>query len=101
MHCLVAPLAVEFSVEKDDTVSFMFSSFCVSEATRAIVEYSESAVELLRRKKLRREFLFQYLAECGVAISVNAEKYQLIRRVLQYWGSPVPSDRELQVSLPK
>ena len=62
------------------------------------MEYSESAVELLRRKKLRRDLLFQYLADCGVVVPANSEKHELIRRVLQHWGSAVPSERELQVS---
>ena len=62
------------------------------------MEYSESAVELLRRKKLRRDLLFQYLADCGVVVSANSEKHELIHRVLQYWRSAVPSEGDLQVS---
>ncbi|KAL8616654.1 hypothetical protein ACOMHN_031636 [Nucella lapillus] len=56
------------------------------EAVKAIIEYSQSAVELLRRKKIRRDLLFQYLADCGVVISPNAEKQEMIYAVLDYWG---------------
>ena len=62
------------------------------------MEYSESAEELLQRRKLRRDLLFQYLADCGVVVSVNSEKPELIRRVLQYWRSAVPSKRHIWAS---
>ena len=69
-----------------------------TEAMKAIVEYSESAVELLRRKKMRRDILFQYLADCSSIVSVNAEKHVLIQKVLEHWGSSVPAAAELRVS---
>ncbi|XP_076443430.1 uncharacterized protein C3orf38 homolog [Babylonia areolata] len=65
------------------------------EAVKAILEYSESAVELLRRKKMRRDLLFQYLADCNVVVPVNAEKSELIRHVLEFWGSSVSSNYDL------
>ncbi|XP_051870799.1 uncharacterized protein C3orf38-like isoform X1 [Pristis pectinata] len=56
-----------------------------AEAMNAILSYSQSAEELLKRKKIHREILFQYLAKHNIVIPVNAEKYQLIQRVIDYW----------------
>jgi hypothetical protein len=41
--------------------------------------------------------LFQYLADCGVAVSPTSEKSELIRRILGHWGSPIPNDSDLLV----
>ena len=60
--------------------------------------HSESAAKLLRRKKLRRDLLFQYLEGCGVVVSPNSEKHDLIHTALEYWRSAVPSEGDLQVS---
>ncbi len=63
-------------------------------AIEAIATYSESALELLRRKRIRRDDLFQYLAAEKVVVSPKADKHELIQRVLRYWGS-LRSDEEL------
>ncbi|XP_069744846.1 uncharacterized protein C3orf38 homolog isoform X4 [Narcine bancroftii] len=56
-----------------------------AEAISAILSYSQSAEELLKRKKIHREILFQYLAKRNVVVSANAEKYHLIQRIIEYW----------------
>ncbi|KAL5004122.1 hypothetical protein ScPMuIL_017578 [Solemya velum] len=62
------------------------------EAISAILKYSESAFELLRRKKMARGYLFGYLADSGIVISVDAEKHQIIQRILEFWGSETDQD---------
>lgn len=57
---------------------------CV-DALRAIVAYSASAEELLKRQKVHRGAIFQYLAEKGIIVSPQAEKAALISTVCQYW----------------
>ena len=65
-------------------------------AIEAALSYSESAVELLKRKKLRRDDLFQYLASQNVVISPKADKHDLIQRVLEHWGSSKSIPVEVQ-----
>ncbi|XP_051563879.1 uncharacterized protein C3orf38-like [Myxocyprinus asiaticus] len=57
------------------------------EAIEAIITYSQNAEELLKRKKVHRDVIFKYLANEGVAILPNMEKYQLVRRTLEFWSS--------------
>ncbi|XP_064167983.1 uncharacterized protein C3orf38 homolog [Anguilla rostrata] len=56
------------------------------EAMDAILTYSQSAEELLKRKKVYREVIFKYLASEGIAMPPDAEKNQLVRRTLQFWA---------------
>ncbi|KAF7250925.1 hypothetical protein EYD10_03363 [Varanus komodoensis] len=55
------------------------------EAISAILLYSQSAEELLKRKKVFREIIFKYLATKGVVVPPSSEKHQLIDRAKQYW----------------
>lgn len=72
-----------------DTVTHRFvSPENASEAVDAIVTYSHTASQLLRRKKVKREHIYQYLAENGVIEPVTADKQRLIRKAMLYWGSP-------------
>ena len=61
--------------------------FFLTEAIRAIITYSESACQLLTRKRLKRDILFKYLTEKGMVISVNSDKRTIIRKMLEIWGS--------------
>ena len=54
---------------------------------QAILTYTEEPVELLRRRKMKREFLFQYLSDCNIVVKVSADKKELIRAVLKHWGN--------------
>ena len=62
--------------------------FPLVEALENILTYSESAKQLLRRKKVRREHIFQYLAENQVYASASADKTTLMKKVLELWGTP-------------
>ncbi|XP_018557174.1 uncharacterized protein C3orf38 homolog [Lates calcarifer] len=59
----------------------------ISEATASILSFSRNAEELLRRKKVHRDLIFKYLAKEGVAMPVNSEKHQLVKRTLELWLS--------------
>ncbi|XP_060732374.1 uncharacterized protein C3orf38 homolog [Tachysurus vachellii] len=65
------------------------------EAIEAIIAYSQSAEELLKRKKVNREVIFKYLAAEKVPLPPNSEKHQLIKRTLELWTC----DRENTVNV--
>ncbi|KFP77897.1 Uncharacterized protein C3orf38, partial [Apaloderma vittatum] len=56
------------------------------EAIHAILVYSQSVEELLRRKKVCRDVIFKYLAAQGIPVPPSSEKHLLIDRVKQYWS---------------
>uniref|UniRef100_A0A8C3KFI4 Uncharacterized protein n=1 Tax=Calidris pygmaea TaxID=425635 RepID=A0A8C3KFI4_9CHAR len=56
------------------------------EAIHAILVYSQSVEELLRRRKVYREIIFKYLAAQGIPVPPSSEKQLLIDRVKQYWS---------------
>ncbi|XP_078088971.1 uncharacterized protein C3orf38 homolog [Mustelus asterias] len=66
-----------------------------TEAIDAILSYSQSAEELLKRKKIHREIIFQYLAKHNVVMPSNAEKYHLVQKIIEYWreGSSTASQK--------
>ncbi|XP_068693968.1 uncharacterized protein C3orf38-like [Montipora foliosa] len=57
------------------------------EAVEAVLSYSHTASQLLRRKKVKRDHIYQYLAENGIIEPVSSDKPSLIRRALLFWGS--------------
>lgn len=58
---------------------------------RAIIVYTDNPAEFLRRKKVRREVLFQYADEEQIPVKPDDEKLMLIQRILKYLGShPLP-----------
>ncbi|XP_041807135.1 uncharacterized protein C3orf38 homolog isoform X2 [Chelmon rostratus] len=59
----------------------------VTEAVETILSFTKNAEELLKRKKVHRDLIFRYLAKEGVAMPVNTEKHQLIKRTLELWSS--------------
>ncbi|XP_019384118.1 PREDICTED: uncharacterized protein C3orf38 homolog [Crocodylus porosus] len=67
------------------------------EAIHAILVYSQSVEELLKRRKVCREMIFKYLAQQGIPVPPSSEKHQLIHYAKQYWNqqlSDKPSERE-------
>uniref|UniRef100_A0A669PTC1 Chromosome 3 open reading frame 38 n=1 Tax=Phasianus colchicus TaxID=9054 RepID=A0A669PTC1_PHACC len=77
----------------------------IKKAIQAILVYSQSAEELLKRRKVYREIIFKYLSVQGIAVPPSSEKHQLIACVRQYWGGKLTSyvsenlnDFELQKS---
>ncbi|EDO45335.1 predicted protein [Nematostella vectensis] len=57
------------------------------EAIEAILLFSKNANHLLRRKKIKREILYQYLAEKGFVAPTTADKSFLCRKILNICGS--------------
>ncbi|XP_011354712.1 uncharacterized protein C3orf38 homolog isoform X1 [Pteropus vampyrus] len=55
------------------------------DAIRAILAYSQSVEELLKRKKVHRDVIFKYLASQGVIIPPATEKHSLIQHAKDYW----------------
>ncbi|XP_074959646.1 uncharacterized protein C3orf38 homolog [Phalacrocorax aristotelis] len=55
------------------------------EAIHAILVYSQSVEELLKRRKVYRETIFKYLAAQGIPVPPSSEKCLLIDRVKRYW----------------
>jgi len=72
----------------------------IAEAVEAILVYTTSPAELLRRKKVKREVLFRYLHGEGVVIAPNTDKYSIIHRILELWGSKAVPLNYLTVSGP-
>ena len=56
-----------------------------TEAVSAIMLYSRSSEELIRRRKVRRENLYQYLAQQGHVEHPAADKNTLLKKVLKLW----------------
>ncbi|XP_023241221.1 uncharacterized protein C3orf38 homolog [Centruroides sculpturatus] len=65
------------------------------EAIKAIINYSESAYELLKRKKIKKEYLFNFLKENNVIISVTSEKWMVIKECLKFWNSDTTQVEEI------
>ncbi|XP_075398561.1 uncharacterized protein C3orf38 homolog isoform X1 [Tenrec ecaudatus] len=55
------------------------------DAIRAILVYSQSVEELLKRKKVHREVIFKYLATQGEIIPPATEKHNLVQHAKGYW----------------
>lgn len=57
------------------------------EALETILDFTRTAEELLKRKKVQRDLIFKYLAKEGVVMAPNSEKHMLIKRTLELWSS--------------
>ena len=79
---------VQVVADKKEIMNLVLSHWGSPEAVKAILTYSNTAVELLRRKKMKRGILFQYLTECDVFVQVVADKKEIMNLVLSHWGSP-------------
>lgn len=64
---------------------FLISLSLFPEAIRAILLYSQSTEELLKRKKVFRDTIFKYLASKGIIVPPSSEKHQLISHAKHYW----------------
>lgn len=58
-----------------------------AEAVEAIILHTDRSVDLLKRRKVRKEFLFKYLHDKRVSIEVTADKQVHVQRVLELWDS--------------
>ncbi len=58
-----------------------------ADAVSAILLHTERPADLLRRRKVKKEFLFKYLHAKKVPIDPAADKSDFVNAVLQLWGS--------------
>ncbi|XP_030060984.1 uncharacterized protein C3orf38 homolog [Microcaecilia unicolor] len=65
-----------------------------TEAIHAIVTYSGSAKELLKRRKVQRDIIFTYLGKKGIVALPSSDKNQLIDQALEYWKEPVTEEQQ-------
>ncbi|XP_055501018.1 uncharacterized protein C3orf38 homolog [Leucoraja erinacea] len=68
-----------------DTVASKINAWTSHEAIRVILTHSQSAEELLKRKKVLRESILKYLIQHDETVSTSSSKQQLIDDVLHYW----------------
>ncbi|XP_075450124.1 uncharacterized protein C3orf38 homolog [Ascaphus truei] len=68
------------------------------EAIHAVLTYSQSATELLKRRKVQRDEIFKYLVMQNIAVLPTSEKHQLIQRVLEHWRDSVVRQRPPPIS---
>lgn len=61
------------------------------EAIQAIILHTDSAIDLLKRRKVKKEFLFKYLHAKRIPVEASAEKQAVINHVLTLWESDLPS----------
>ncbi|XP_069800933.1 uncharacterized protein C3orf38 homolog [Dendropsophus ebraccatus] len=86
---LLAQLDTEDLFSVADTVTNrMIHIFSKEEAIDAIITYSKSAEELLKRRKVHRSAIFKYLAADNVTVLPSSEKSQLIQCALDHWRGP-------------
>ncbi|KAI5107125.1 hypothetical protein C0J45_2763, partial [Silurus meridionalis] len=71
----------------DTVTNRLISVKSAREAIEAIISYSQSAEELLKRKKVHRDVIFKYLAAERVIISSSSDKHQLVQKTLELWSS--------------
>ena len=63
-----------------------------SEAITIIILHTDRAVDLLKRKKIKKEILFKYLHFKRVAIEAVSDKSVHVSRVLELWGGSQSGD---------
>ncbi|CAL8342138.1 unnamed protein product [Boreogadus saida] len=72
-----------------DTVtnSQKFFAGSVQDLKKAIILNSNDAAEFLKRRKVQRDLILQYLAKEEIVMPPNSEKTPLIERTLRFWSS--------------
>ncbi|KAL0963559.1 hypothetical protein UPYG_G00307980 [Umbra pygmaea] len=88
-------------MSKDDILSLcdtvtnkLIAVESLTEAVEAILSFTQDAEELLKRKKMHREIIFKYLAQEGVVMPPNSDKYQLVRRTVRFWSTGKAMENE-------
>ena len=69
----------------ETVTSNMLKAETKSEAIGVIIQHTDKAVDLLKRKKIKKELLFKYLHLKGVSIEAVADKSVHVTRVLEVW----------------
>ncbi|XP_041066570.1 uncharacterized protein C3orf38 homolog [Carcharodon carcharias] len=80
---------------KDTIATKLTNIWTKEEAIGVILNYSQSAEELLKRRKIVREAILKYLIRHDVVIKVSADKQQLIGEALFYWTQKEWNRKEL------
>jgi len=62
------------------------------DAVQAVILHTDSALDLLKRRKMKKDFLFRYLHDKKVPIETSAEKTTIVRKILELWGSSDDAD---------
>ncbi|KAG1653099.1 hypothetical protein GQR58_003747 [Nymphon striatum] len=57
------------------------------DAIEAICKYIQHPFDLLKRKKITKKILFDYLHSENVPVTINGDKYVFITAILNYWKS--------------
>lgn len=57
----------------------------IDEGIEAVIQYAENAIDVLRRKKVKKEYIFQYLHQVGCIAPANADKKVIVKAALNYW----------------
>ncbi|KAG8225407.1 hypothetical protein J437_LFUL004607 [Ladona fulva] len=70
----------------------MISLTSVEEAKKCILLHTDTIPSLLKRKKITKELLFNYLHGKQVSVCPTLDKQQLIEVLLQYWNSQSSSE---------
>ncbi|XP_063295435.1 uncharacterized protein LOC134582463 [Pelobates fuscus] len=64
-------------------------AFSRTGAIEAIILNSSNAAELLKRRKVLRDIIYQYLVQQGVSVASSSTKTELITHAVQYWATPI------------
>ncbi|UJR15680.1 hypothetical protein I4U23_002614 [Adineta vaga] len=72
---------------KDTVTKSMISTESRLEAIDACLKCSQSAMELLRRKKIRRDILMQYLAKKSISVGAGTDKVKLVKQIIEFWNN--------------
>ncbi|XP_055956077.1 uncharacterized protein C3orf38 homolog isoform X2 [Patella vulgata] len=65
-----------------------------NEAIKVIISYSTTPNSLFKRKKIVRDYLFQYLHENGIVVSVQSDKQHLVNKILELWKSDLTNSQD-------
>lgn len=85
---LLSNMRVQDLVSLANTVTAnMISLTSVEEAKKCILLHTDTLSSLLKRKKITKELLFNYLHGKSVSVCPTLDKHQLIEVTLQYWNS--------------
>lgn len=58
-----------------------------NEAINVIIKYSTSAMDVLLRRKMKKEYVHRYLVECGRVVPATTDKVAIVRCILELWQS--------------
>jgi hypothetical protein len=69
----------------------LLKSFYALDAINSIVTYASSSLDVLKRRKLKKEILVNYLTQKKAPLNFGSDKLELIKICLNLWrSSPDP-----------